>query len=168
MKRATCSKCSKGYLRKLVGQKQSNFVFVYISPSGKLMRGNVCYPCLRSQSRSYYKKRRHYWRDYERTPNGFLMRSYRNMKSRVLGVQWKKAHLYEGKSILPKEEFYAWAKASQEFQSLFKAWKKSGRNRKLTPSVNRKDSKLGYFVANMEWITHSENSRLGAVSRYSR
>jgi hypothetical protein len=47
---------------------------------------------------------------YEKTPNGFLMRMYRNMKSRVSGVQIQKFHLYEGKELLGKEDFYAWAK----------------------------------------------------------
>lgn len=42
---------------------------------------------------------------YERTPRGKLMRIYRNMKSRVEGVQKLKAHLYQGKELLSKEEF---------------------------------------------------------------
>ena len=43
---------------------------------------------------------------YEKTKNGFLMRCYRNMKSRITGVQKQKAHLYVGKSLLEKELFY--------------------------------------------------------------
>jgi hypothetical protein len=97
---------------------------------------------------------------YEKTPNGFLMRLYRNMKSRVTGVQKLKAHLYKGKELLPRDLFYNWSKSNETFWSLFEIWIASGCDRKLTPTVNRIDSKRGYTLDNMEWITHSENSRL--------
>lgn len=102
---------------------------------------------------------------YERTVNGKLMRIYRNMQSRITGVQAKKAHLYLGKSLLSREEFYTWAKGSSEFLQLHAAWASSGYERKLAPSVDRKDSSLGYEIGNMEWVTHSENSRRGSISR---
>ena len=99
-----------------------------------------------------------YTRTYEKTINGFLMRMYRNMKSRVSGIQQKKAHLYSGKYILPREEFYKWAKPNKEFLNLFYAWEKSGYNRRLTPTVDRIDPSRGYELKNMEWVTHSLNS----------
>jgi len=99
-----------------------------------------------------------YTHRYEKTPGGFLMRAYRNMQSRVTGVQWRKAHLYEGKPLLPREQFYAWARGSAAFWALFRAWEASGHNRKLCPSVNRIDPRRGYELDNMEWVTHSENS----------
>ncbi len=97
-------------------------------------------------------------RRYEKTKRGFLMRAYRNMKSRVTGIQYLKAHLYLGKELLPKEDFYTWALHSETFHRLFKVWEESGYCRKLTPSVDRKDSSVGYDVENMQWLTHSENS----------
>lgn len=103
---------------------------------------------------------------YERTKRGKLMRCYRNMKSRVDGVQWMKAHLYLGKSLLPKEEFYEWAMSCNAFHRLYREWVESGYDRKLAPSVDRLDSSRGYEIDNMEWITHSENSRRGAISRF--
>ena len=102
---------------------------------------------------------------YERTKKGKLMRLYRNMTSRVSGIQKKKAHLYEGKEILAKSSFYEWALASQEFHVMFDAWEASDYDRKLTPTVDRIDSSQGYCVENMRWLTHSENSRLGAINR---
>lgn len=102
---------------------------------------------------------------YERTKHGKLMRLYRNMKSRIDGIQWMKAHLYSGKYLLPKYEFYAWALQSSEFHRLFREWEESGYDRKLAPSVDRVDSKHGYAIWNMEWVTHSENSRRGSVSK---
>lgn len=102
---------------------------------------------------------------YERTKNGKLMRNYRNMESRVKGIQKKKSHLYYGKELLPREDFYAWAKNSEDYNSLYNDWVKSGYDRKLAPTVDRIDSSRGYVVDNMRWLTHSENSRLGATSK---
>ena len=47
-----------------------------------------------------------YTKKYEKTKSGFLMRLYRNMQSRVTGVQRKKLHLYAFCSLLSREEFY--------------------------------------------------------------
>lgn len=105
-------------------------------------------------------------RKYEKTKPGFLMRLYRNMQSRITGVQKQKHHLYRGKSLLDREQFYNWALAQETFHVLYAAWEASGHNRKLTPSVDRMDSSLGYSLDNMEWVTHSENSRRGSVSRH--
>ena len=118
------------------------------------------------EERQAYNLRTNYeaYKKYEKTPNGFLMRMYRNMKSRITGVQAAKFHLYAGKSLLDKEEFYEWAKNSPKFWELYEAYKHDNYNRKLAPSVDRINSSLGYCVENMEWVTHSENSRRGAIS----
>ena len=101
---------------------------------------------------------------YEKTPKGFLMRKYRNMQSRVTGIQKLKAHLYKGKELLDREEFYNWAFNSDDFNKLYIAWVESNYDQKLCPTVDRIDSGHGYFLENMRWITHSENSRLGAIN----
>lgn len=103
---------------------------------------------------------------YERTKHGKLMRIYRNMKSRIEGVQWQKSHLYAGKYLLPKDEFYVWAITSPGFHRLFREWEESGYDRKLAPSVDRVDSSVGYRIWNMQWVTHSENSRRGSISQH--
>lgn len=100
---------------------------------------------------------------YEKTMHGFLMRKYRNMQSRVLGIQYKKAHLYKGKAILSRGEFYDWSMSSPEFFTMFDTWKSSGHDRRLCPTVDRIDSEVGYIKENMRWLTHSENSRLGSL-----
>lgn len=46
-----------------------------------------------------------YTRKYEKTKSGFLVRLYRNMLSRVSGIQRAKYHLYAGCSLLPKMSF---------------------------------------------------------------
>lgn len=118
------------------------------------------------EDRQAYNLRTNYaaYKKYEKTPNGFLMRMYRNMKSRITGVQAAKFHLYAGKELLDKDEFYEWAKNSPKFWKLYEAYKYDNYNRKLAPSVDRINSSLGYCVENMEWVTHSENSRRGAIS----
>lgn len=113
------------------------------------------------EERQAYNLRTNYaaYKKYEKTPNGFLMRMYRNMKSRITGVQIAKFHLYAGKELLAKDDFYEWAKNNPKFWELFKEYEDSNYDRKLAPSVDRVNSKLGYFIDNMEWVTHSENSR---------
>ena len=96
---------------------------------------------------------------YEKTVNGFLMRKYRNMLSRVTGVQHKKYHLYKDLQILPRETFYAWASDCKEFWQMWDNYLTSGFDRKLCPSVDRVDSYGGYTLDNMQWLTHSENSK---------
>jgi hypothetical protein len=105
---------------------------------------------------------------YEKTENGFLMRMYRNMKSRITGVQSKKAHLYKGKELLSKEEFYEWAKCSPMFMVLFRQYQEKGYQMKDAPTVDRLDSSKGYCLDNMQWVTHSVNSQRGANVRHSK
>lgn len=105
---------------------------------------------------------------YEKTPRGFLMRAYRNMKSRIEGVQQIKFHLYQGKTLLSKDDFLDWAIDHPTFKVLFSEWVESEYNRKLTPSVDRIDSTKGYEIDNMEWVTHSVNSSRGSKSRQNK
>ena len=88
------------------------------------------------------------------------------MMSRVTGVLKNKSHLYEGKEILDKNEFYEWSLNNEEFIRLFQNYIESGFSIKQAPSIDRIDSSKGYTKCNMRWITHSENSRLGAISRH--
>lgn len=108
-----------------------------------------------------------YTKKYEKTEKGYLMRSYRNMLSRVMGVQKTKSHLYKGLDILSKEDFINWS-LETNFKDLLLGYEESGYDRKLAPSVDRIDSILGYTIGNIRWITHSENSRLGALSQNKR
>lgn len=102
---------------------------------------------------------------YEKTKKGFLVRLYRNMQSRVTGVQKLKIHLYEGKSLLGRDDFYEWSNNNATFHELFKLWEDSNYERRLTPSVDRIDSSLGYEISNMEWIPFHENCRRGLRSK---
>ena len=100
---------------------------------------------------------------YERTKKGKLVRTYRNMMSRVLGVLKTKTHLYLGLTILTREEFYNWSLQDEEFNLLYDNWVESGYNLKLSPSIDREDASKGYDLGNIRWVTHSENSRRGGL-----
>lgn len=104
---------------------------------------------------------------YEKTQKGFLMRAYRNMLSRVTGVQ-RPGGNHHGLEILSKEEFYQWSLDNQDFTSLFREWEKSNYSTKLSPSVDRIDPRFGYELFNMQWVTHSENTVRGLAFRHRR
>lgn len=105
---------------------------------------------------------------YEKTLNGFLVRMYRNMLSRVTGIQHKKSHLYKGLDILDKESFYSLCKNSNKFLTLWTNYCESNYDRKLCPTPDRIDSSIGYIENNIEFITHSENSSKGSKSRWQK
>ena len=158
-----CIKCLE-FKNRTFKYKDSHHIKHYLDENDKIISGNVCHKCnLKRQSniRKYSENR--YSKKYEKTINGFLMRTYRNMLSRVSGIQYKKSHLYLGKSILSKNDFYLWSKNSNEFRELFLNWKNENYNRKITPSIDRIDSSKGYSLDNIRWLTHSENSRLGSL-----
>lgn len=140
----TCIKCGeikqKQYFRKANNNKSGIY--------------NYCTECFKKSTKIY-----------EKTKTGYLMRIYRNMKSRISGIQKEKYHLYKNKELLSKEDFYKWAENSESFTELFKKYKEYGHERKLAPSVDRIDSSKGYTLDNMEWVTMSENSSRGAKSK---
>lgn len=79
------------------------------------------------------------------------------MKSRVFGVQKKCPHLYVGKEILPKEDFYNWILNNEKFHALFSRYEVSNYDIRLAPSVDRIDSSIGYTLNNIQILTNSEN-----------
>lgn len=128
-----------------------------------------CRACLNAKRREWRERtNNHTEKKYEKTKNGFLMRMYRNMKSRVSGVQSAKYHLYVNKELLSKEDFYSWAKTNKEFDSLFEVYEQNNYQMKLAPSIDRIDSSKGYVIGNIQFITHSQNSRKGSISRHEK
>ena len=94
---------------------------------------------------------------YEKTPSGYLMRSYRNMKSRVDGIQKRKFNLYDGLYLMPKEEFKAYVE-DENFLKLLSEYKDSNWELGKAPSVDRIYPWFGYHKDNIRWVSHSENS----------
>lgn len=102
---------------------------------------------------------------YEKTLKGKLVRTYRNMLSRVKGILRSKSHLYEGLEILDKEDFYKWSLEDPEYNRIFKEWSDAGHTLKLSPSIDRIDPTKGYILDNIRWLTHSQNSGAANHSR---
>lgn len=121
--------------------------------------------CSAHYKKARYKENPNINKEYEKTEFGFIMRMYNNMKFRVAGVDKNKRHLYAGKPLLPKEEFYDWAKNHPSFKRLFIDYKLSNYARRKAPSVDRLNPDLGYTIDNMEWVTQSENSRRASITR---
>lgn len=150
------------------GEEKEISLFVKIK-SNKTGYGGRCKVC----SNWHQKERRRVTGDvdtkkYEKTFNGYLVRTYRNMTSRVKGVQKKKAHLYQGLEILDKESFYRWAKSNTEYQRLYEEWTASGHEYRLAPSIDRVDSSLGYTLGNIRWLPQWLNSKLGSEARRAK
>ncbi len=125
-----------------------------------------CKSCInRKQREKRFRTKDKATKKYEKTLKGVLMRTYRNMLSRVTGVQKKKAHLYLNLEILPKTEFYEWSLKNSDYLFLYENWVKLDYQQKFSPSIDRIDSSKGYLLFNMRWITHSENSSEGSKSK---
>ena len=105
---------------------------------------------------------------YEKTKKGFAMRLYRNMKSRISGVQKKNLERYIGKEILEKQVFYKWILSNSDFDLLFNQYEASGYQRKFAPSVDRIDPNFGYSINNIQIITMSENSGKDAKKKIAK
>jgi len=103
-------------------------------------------------------------RKYHHTIKGYLVRTYRTMKSRVSGINKKYAQYYFGKPIMPKDDFYNWALNNDDFKLLFKAYEASGWNSELAPSVDRIDPAGGYTLDNVRYMTLQQNRELGLAN----
>ncbi len=77
------------------------------------------------------------------------------MKARIKGVGvWKR---YGGLEICSKKDFLEWTLGRSTYRTLFRAWMKSCKEPRLTPSIDRIDTKLGYTLDNMQWLEFGLN-----------
>ena len=165
----TCIKCSAEKTKFKTDIRKSPTEWKYVDSDNHMISGRRCYECqLKEQRNKRAANNNKTTKAYEKTPKGFLMRTYRNMKSRVKGIQKLKAHLYAGKSLLNKDDFYNWAMSDSRFYELFNIWERSNYNRRLTPSIDRIDPDKGYFIGNIQWIEHWINSQKGSQSRCNK
>lgn len=128
-----------------------------------------CIHCLNRQRNLWrIKTNKEGDRKYNKTPKGYLVRTYRNMKSRVSGVYKRSMWIYYGKEILDKNVFYDWSLNDKEFNRLYEEWVKCNYDTKLSPSVDRIDPDGGYTLENIRWLTQSENSKKQRKENHKR
>lgn len=113
------------------------------------------------------KDRREYQRNYSKGLKGRLVRCYNHMYQRCNGnhIGYKR---YKGLDVLSRDDFYNYSLNDKDYLRLHSDWVNSNYKRGLCPSIDRIDSSRGYTLDNIRWVTHSENSRLGSVSRWSK
>lgn len=102
---------------------------------------------------------------FHRSFHGKISNTYAGMCRRVRG-KGKSPHLYAGLALPPRDEFVAWSLESRTYKQLYDAWVAADYDFKLSPSIDRKDSSEGYVFPNIRWVTHSQNSRDGAINSH--
>ena len=66
---------------------------------------------------------------------------------------------YRGLPYLSKEEWQEFLRRTYGTRrKLYAVWEASGFKLRLTPTVDRKDSKLGYLPENIRWLPYHENT----------
>lgn len=155
----SCSICRRELI--IVDRRRVNTQVRRVTSDGHVMYGRRCHLCLNAYMRGEYRngKRKESIKNHSKTLNGYLMRTYRNMLSRVTGVTKHKNHLYLGLEILPKLDFYKWSLENSSYKRLHRKWTLSGMDTRLSPSIDRIDPYRGYSLDNMRWVTKSFNSR---------
>jgi hypothetical protein len=148
-KTKVCTKCK---------QRKSVNGFTKVSKGSDKLRSH-CKSCVAKNKREHYK-------NTKRSKHHYILKTYERMSNRVKGHHKNKRHLYLGLPICSREEFYRWAMDHEAFHKLWDEWKKAGMPMKLKPSIDRIIPESGYVLYNMDWLTHSENSRLGVISRW--
>jgi len=106
-----------------------------------------------------YRKRytKTHWMLYAHTFNGYTGRMYCSMQHRI-------RTRYAGRNfggLFTLKEFRQFL-LKNDFQSIYDRYLKSGRERRLAPSIDRIDNKKGYFFENMQLMTQVENARKGS------
>jgi hypothetical protein len=69
--------------------------------------------------------------------------------------------------LFPLEELHEFAMCNK-FNRLFIEWEKSGHKKEYKPSIDRINSKKGYSIDNIHWLTWGENRYKQTMERRSR
>jgi hypothetical protein len=104
-------------------------------------------------------------RVYRRTLKGFLESKYTAMQKRVNGQDRNCLKTVAGLPIIPRNQFYIWARQQTSLYTLFWTYECSGWQFKLCPTIDRIDPTKRYIIGNMRFITQSENAKGAAWNR---
>lgn len=102
-----------------------------------------------------------------RSFDGKISATYAGMRQRVNGKgRVETLHIYQGLTLLSRDEFIEWSKNDNNFNRLYAAWVDDYYPLTTSPSIDRIDASAGYTIGNLQWITHSENSKKAAIERH--
>lgn len=132
---------------------------------------NKCKSCNKLDVRRNYSLKKDYYKQYDQNRQRYnfsriFNHRYASLKGRSDSrYAASSQHNYSCTNLpyLSKREFMEWCENNiEEFMTLFVVWRDSDFSRKLAPSVDRINNKLGYSYNNIRWVTQSENSQKGA------
>lgn len=105
-------------------------------------------------------------------PRCYLQFRHSQIKQRCMNPRQQSAKYYNGLEVCDRDSFVEWSMSDSAFPDLFQVWFDSGREYKLTPSIDRIDVSGVYVLGNLQWITHSENcikdQEMCAVQQFSK
>lgn len=98
--------------------------------------------------------------DYHKSWDGWLSLTYSHMKERSI----KRKHPLPDFS---KEQLWWWMydNCRERFIRMHAAWTRSGFDRNLKPSIDRKDDRLPYILSNIRLVLWKTNNKKGALSK---
>lgn len=99
-------------------------------------------------------------RNRSRSFNGVLCLRFRKLNFRTRKNNWPEIDF-------TKEEFFEWSKKSA-FTELYKVWVASGFDKWLSPSLDRMNPNLPYFISNLRWVTWEENWKKGVFEDHRK
>lgn len=127
---------------------------------------NKCKECTKKDSATTSRKPIHGYANYDQYRQRHSIK--RIFSHRYIGIKSRclkeiKGHSYSsyGKKFLSREDWLKWCyedKNYKKFLKLYKNWKLSNFNKKLSPSIDRINNKRSYMKNNLQWLTLSQNS----------
>lgn len=130
---------------------------------------NKCKECTKKDTINRFWVKREQIREYDQYRHRYSVTRIFNHRYSSLRSRCTKIHVTNGikksvygKKFLTKKEWTRWCYESDtyaKFIQIYNDWVQSNFERKLAPSIDRVDSKKGYIIGNLQWLTQSQNSQ---------
>lgn len=153
MKHKTCFKCRQS-------KPLSAFYKHPQMPDGHV---NKCKECNKADVRKNYADNIDAKRDYNKqrqrhSKTRIFNHRYSGLVARCEG-RVREGYSSAGTIPLSRSEYDTWLVQNMDvFDKIYIAWEASGFQRRLAPSIDRINNKLGYIPENMQWLPLHKNS----------